>query len=196
VGFLNSQIFFLMLPLLGGVLSIGLGGSLLAREEQDGTIESLLARPVSRGRILWEKAVAGAAILGLVSGLGGLATIISARVVGISVSSWTIATTSLVCFLLCLSFGAVSFLVTSMGKARGASIGIGALVALGGYMISSLAGTITWLEWPARFLPFHYYQSDALLRGQYSWLNALYFVALTVACGLASWIVFRRRDID
>lgn len=184
------------MPLLGGVLAIGLGSSLLAREEQDGTIESLLARPVSRAKLLAAKAAAGVVVLAGVSGVGAVVSIASARVVGITVSSWTIAVTAFVCFLLCLSFGAVSFAVSSTGKARGASVGVGALVALGGYMISSLAGTIAWLRWPAKALPFHYFQSDALLRGHYDWINVLYFIGVILACVIVSWFAFRTRDIS
>jgi ABC-type transport system involved in multi-copper enzyme maturation permease subunit len=55
VGFLNSQIFFLMLPLLLGILAISLGSSLLAAEERDSTIESLMARPISRTHLLLHK---------------------------------------------------------------------------------------------------------------------------------------------
>lgn len=195
VGFLNSQIFFLMLPLMCGVLAIGLGSSLLAREEQDGTVESLLARPVSRNRLLASKAWAGTCILAIVSTCSTLAVVISGKVVGLPISALTITATSFVCFLLCLSFGAFSYLITSLGKARGASVGLGACLALGGYIINSLAGTVGWLHLPAKLLPFHYYQPDVLLRGQYEWAHALYFVGLIALCAVGAWLGFRRRDI-
>ncbi|MBI2368924.1 MAG: MFS transporter [Deltaproteobacteria bacterium] len=48
-----------MLPLLLSVLTIGLGSRLLAKEESEGTLELLLARPVSRAKLLAAKAMAG-----------------------------------------------------------------------------------------------------------------------------------------
>src|SRR5690606_32132476 len=66
VGYMSSQIHFIMLPLLLGILTIGLGSSLLAREETENTIESLLARPISRGELLFAKAAAGLIVTGIV----------------------------------------------------------------------------------------------------------------------------------
>lgn len=196
VGFLNSQVFFIMLPMLLGILAVGLGASLLAREEQDGTIETLLARPVSRSNVLASKAMAGVIILAIVTICAGIATIVSGKAVGLSVSAWTITTGYLVCFILCLCFGAISFLLTALGKARGAAIGVGALAALGGYILTSLAGTVDWLGSVAKLTPFYYYQPEALLRGAYDWSNLLYYGVIIVVCATASWYVFNHRDID
>jgi ABC-2 type transport system permease protein len=83
VGYLNSQIFFLMLPLLLTMLAVSLGASLIARDEQDGTLETLLARPVSRAHVLFGKIVAGSASLILVSLVGMATVIVSAKLFGL-----------------------------------------------------------------------------------------------------------------
>lgn len=196
IGFLNSQIFFLMLPLLLGILAIGLGSSLIAREEQDKTIELLLARPISRSRLLMSKALAGTAVLAVVTIVGLITTVLISRLVDLDVPSSTIALATLNCFLLALSFGALAFLLTTVGRARGASLGIAALIAIGGYLVSSLSGTVDWLKIPAKAFPFHYYQSEAILRETYNWNNAIFFGAIILLCGVFSWLSFRRRDIS
>lgn len=196
IGFINSQIFFLMLPLILGILAIGLGSSLIAREEDDGTIESLLARPISRGKLLIAKSLSGTAILFITALSALLTTLIMAKIVKLELSMWLMFLTTLNCFLMTLGFGAVAFMLTTLGKARGASLGIASLVALGGYLISSLAGTVDWLKYPSKILPFHYYQSEAILRETYEWKNALYFIALIVICGIISWLAFRKRDLS
>ncbi len=195
VGFLNSQIFFLMLPLILAILSIGLGSSLLAREEQDGTIESLLARPVSRAGLLTAKAVCGVCIVVLVAGVGYITTVIAARVVALPVSAVSIAAAFVLCTLMCLALAAVAYTLTAAGKARGGSLGIASLFGLGGYIVSSLSGTVDWLVGPSKLFAFYYYQPEAVLRGQYNWWYSLYFVALILGCGLVSWLLFRTRDI-
>ncbi len=195
IGFLNSQIFFLLLPMLIGVLAIGLGGSLLAREEQEGTIESLLARPVSRSHLLGAKAVAGTLILLTVTTWAFVTTAGIGWLVDLGVPVKNIALTSFDCFLLLLSFGAVAFLLTAFGKARIASFGVAAAYALGGYLVSSLAGTVSWLSGPSKAFAFHYYQPEAILRGTYDWNHAWFFVALVFGCGFLSWLSFRARDI-
>lgn len=196
VGFLNSQIFFLMLPMLLSILSIGMGTSLLGREEQDGTIETLLARPISRARLLLAKAKAGAVVLAVVASASLLVTVVLARIVGLTeVSALQITETTFACFMLSLSFGAIAFLLTTIGRARAASLGITAFIALGGYLISSLANTVSWLKTPSLFFPFHYYRSEAILRGTFQWFDILIFVAIIAVCGTLSWLSFRRRDI-
>src|SRR4051812_6360705 len=67
VGYLNSRIYYFLLPLILSVMTIGLGSSLIAKEESSGTIEHLLGRPISRGRLLLAKAVSGLLISFLVS---------------------------------------------------------------------------------------------------------------------------------
>jgi ABC-2 type transport system permease protein len=195
IGFLNSQIFFLTLPLLLGILAISLGSSLLAKEEQDQTIEALLARPISRSKLLLGKALAGVFILTFVTLIGLLTTILSAKFVDLEVSASKISLVTFVCFLLALSFGAIAFIFTSTGRARGASIGIATTVALGGYVISSLAGTVDWLRVPGKLFPFDYYHSEAILRGTYNWANILFFIALIAVLGILSWTIFRKRDL-
>ena len=167
VGFLNSQIYFLMLPMILIILAIGLGSSLLAREEQDKTIEVILARSISRTKFMSAKVLAGLLIITLVTSVSLLTTVITAQVVnleGVSAGSMLLATFG--CYVLVLSLGAISFMFTALGKARGASIGVGTAFAVGSYIISSLAGTVSWLKVPSKFLPFHYYQPEAILRGR------------------------------
>jgi ABC-2 type transport system permease protein len=195
VGYVNSQIFFIMLPLLLGILSISLGSKILAGEEQDKTIESLLARPVSRSRFLAAKAIAGIKILALVTLTCWLAILGLAALVDLEVSARLLSQATFVCFLMVLSFGAIAYLLSATGRAKSASIGIATLMAFGGYIIGSLSGTVTWLQTPSKLFPFHYYQSEAILRETYNWANIWYFIILITLCAIGSWIAFRRRDL-
>lgn len=196
VGFLNSQIFFIMLPLLLGILAIGIGSSLIAREEQDKTIEALLARPVSRTKLLFSKATAGVLQLSIVTVVTLMTTIIVARIVTIDVPIFYIAAATFACYVLAMCFGAISFLLTAIGRARGLSMGLGTVIAIGGYIISSLAGTVSWLKGPSYFFPFHYYHSEPILRGNFIWTGIFVLLAIIAACALGSWIAFRRRDLS
>ena len=195
VGFLNSQIFFLMLPLLLTVLAISLGSSLLAREEQEMTVELLLARPVSRSKLLAAKILTGIAILTIVALVATLTTAVCNKVYHVDVNTSYILLASFDCWLLSLATGAIAFVLTCTGRARGAAIGFAALIGIGGYLISSLSGTVDWLKTPSKALPFHYYQPEAILRGTIDWAQMLFPLAIIVVCGLLSFVAFRRRDI-
>ena len=195
IGYLNSQIFFIMLPMLLGILAISLGSKLLASEEQSKTIENLLSRPVSRGKLLFSKALAGVAITAIAALVSLVAIVVIAKLVKLEVSVTAMTQATFVCLLLVITFGAIAYAITATGRARGASIGIATFIALGGYIIGSLAGTITWLKVPSKLFPFTYYDSEAILRGTYNWLNIWYFIGVIIVCAVLSWVTFRRRDL-
>jgi ABC-2 type transport system permease protein len=196
VGYLSSQIFYQMLPLLLSALAISLGSSLLAREEQEGTIELLLARPISRGRLLLAKALSGLLILAIVEGLCLLCTVVLAAVVNTGIGIGGIVFVSILALLMATMLGAISLALTALGGAsRRASIGIASLVGLAGYLATSFESSVHWMVWPARFLPFHYYHPANILRGTYSWGVAVAFIAITLVLAVIAWLGFRRRDI-
>jgi ABC-2 type transport system permease protein len=195
VGFLNSQIFFVTLPVLLAVLAIGLATSLIGKEEDSGTLETLLARPISRARLLAAKALAGTAILTFISFIAIATTVITCKIVSLDLPLTDIALAGLTCYLLSLCTGALVFLLAATGRGRNMSLGVGAFIAFGGYIISSLAGTVHWLKTPASVFPFNYYDPEAVLRQTYHWSNLIYFFAVIFACGLLAWISFRRRDL-
>lgn len=195
VGYLNSQLIYLMLPLLLIILGIGLGSSLIGREEADGTIESLLARSISRSGLLAAKALAGAFILFAVTLVGSLVILGLAQLVHIGIPLTNIAVACAVCYLLVLTFSAAAFLLAATGRGRVAALGLSVVYALGGYIIASLASTVHWLRKPSMIFPYHYYQSADILRGTFSWSGVLFFIIFTAACMTLAFLTFRRRDL-
>lgn len=55
VGYLNSQLFFMMLPIILGIFAIAIGSDALAGEEGRGTLDLLLSAPLSRRKAVLEK---------------------------------------------------------------------------------------------------------------------------------------------
>lgn len=195
-GYLSSQIFYLMLPLLLGILAIGIGASLIGREERDGTLELLLSRPLSRGRLLLSKATTGGVIVIMVGLIGSVFTAAMAKFVSLPVPFWNILLAGVAATAMALSFGAIAFAVTSLGRAgRAASIGISAILAIAGYLLTSLSAQVSWLKGPAKAFPFTYYHPAEILDGSYNWANILFMAGLIVLCAVISYFAFRRRDI-
>lgn len=195
VGYLNSQLLYLMLPLLLIIMGIGLGSSLIGREETDGTIELLLARPISRSRLLMAKALAGAFALLVATTVGSIVLIGLSRLVHIGVPLANILTALFICYLLVLTFSAAAFLLAATGRGRAAALGVTVAYTLGGYIIGSLANTVQWLHGVSIIFPYHYYDSAAILRGSFKWSSVVFFVSFTTACLVLSWLSFRRRDL-
>ncbi len=195
VGYLSSQLYYLMLPMILSILAIGMGASLIAREENDGTLELLLSRPVSRGRLVFEKALAGLSIIAIVTAVTLLTVLIMCKLVNMDVSLTAVAVSTIYSAALALLFGSIAYFVSSLGRwGRLTSIGISALVAILGYIISSLDQVVSWMRWPAKFFPFHYYHPGDMLQGHYTWWPLLFFIAISIALSFLSWVAFRRRD--
>jgi len=197
IGYLSSQVYYLLLPLLMSFLAISLGSSLIAREEQQRTIELLLARPVSRAALLCGKAIAGFITLITVSAAVAAVASTAVGLIGFDgVRPQNVLLATLMCALLALLCGTVAFTLTAIGRlGRGASIGVAVLVALGGYIVSSLDGMAPWLRWAAQLLPFHYYHPAEILGGHFAAGPAAGMAAAVCALMLIAWAAFRRRDI-
>lgn len=196
VGYLSSQLYYLMLPLILSILAIGMGSSLIAREESDTTLELILSRPVSRGKVILQKSIAGLIILCIVGAIAWLSVLAMVKIVGMDVGLVGITVASLYSVVLAGLFGALAFFVASLGRAgRLASIGAAAIVGLLSYIISSLSASVSLLKWPAKILPNHYYHPGDILYGHYTWTPLFVFLAIIVGLGFLSYIVFRRRDL-
>ena len=196
-GFLSGRIYYLLLPLLMTILGIGLGTSLIGKEERQGTLEMLLARPISRTRLLLAKVVAALIIIGIVSLVAMVVAVVTAHPAGLELSRRNILLTTLASTLLSTLFAAVAFVLATLGRPyRHLATGVAALVAFASYLIASLESLVGWLKWPAKLSPYHYYQPTDMLLGASGRNVMLWLTAAIVALGVVAWLGFRRRDID
>ncbi len=197
VGYLHSQLYYITLPLILIIMSVGLGSSLLARDEQNHTLELLLARPISRGKLLAAKAISGLVQVIFVGVVSAMATILLARVVDLQISTTYLLMASLYATLFSISFGAIAFSLTAFSNAtRRTSTAIAVAIAFGGYLLASLSGLSHYIETPAKLLPYHYYTPTQTLEGHPSLGLNVYLVGVTVLACFVSWLGFRHRDIN
>jgi len=195
-GYLSGELYYLTLPMLFIVMAIGLGSSLLARDEQAHTLELLLSRPISRGSVLAAKALSGLTMMILVNVVACAAIIIIGAVVKLDLGLFHILIASLYCLLFSTSFGVIAFMLSATSLARHASAGIATLVALGSYLLASFSSLASWVETIAKLLPYHYYDPYHILRGKLSGVLTNYIVVLLFGAVLISYFSFKRRDIE
>jgi len=197
MAFLNSQLFYVTLPILWIILALSRGSAVLGREEQSHTLELLLARPLSRSRLLVSKALA--LILEFVAvGLVALAVIVGlAPSLGLHISTWHLVLATLYTLAFSLSFGLIAFaLQASSSLTRRAASAIAILLSFGGYLVASLSSLTHWLINPAKLAPYHYFTPDKVLNGQPVHGLDIYLLGIVVLSVLISYFGFRRRDID
>jgi ABC-2 type transport system permease protein len=196
VGYLSSKLYYLVLPMLFIILAINLSNHLLSREEENGTLELILSRPVSRGKLLASKLLSGAAVMLAIGIITTLVTIACLKTTSYDVSILRVVEATGVMLLVSLLFGSVAWLVLAFGRfGRRASIAVASFIALGSYLFSSLESVASWLEWPAKLLPFHYYQPSAIINGSYDWWNAVGLALAFIVITALTFAAFRRRDL-
>jgi ABC-2 type transport system permease protein len=197
VGYLNSQLYYITLPILFIILSVTLAGSLLNKEERHHTLELLLARPVSRTQLLAAKALTGAVIILIVGAVTALATIICSAAVQLQVPPANIALATLIMTLFAGAFGAVAYMLYAASRfTKRAAAAAAILLSFGGYILSSLGSMVHGLSGVAKLFPYHYYNPGDILNGRVESGLVIYIAAIYVVSAAVAVIGFRRRDLD
>jgi len=194
-GYLGSELFAIWGPLLFLIAAIGAGARATAGEEEQGTLDLLLANPVSRRRLVAEKLVAlvlETLVLGLVL---WSALLVGIRAVSMEVTVVHLTGAVLSVVLLACGFGAIALLVGAATGKRGAAIGSTTAVAVAAYLVNSLAPLVHALRPVQRFSPFyHYAASDPLRHGLEPGHVAVLLLVFAAAASVAPF-VFDRRDL-
>ena len=195
-GYLGIELFSLMVPLLLLVAAIGTGAGAIAGEEERGTLELLLANPVSRTRVVLEKAVA----LGLeLAGLGvvlWLALWVGAVATGMDISAWHLAAATLSAVLLALAYGAIAILLGAATGRRALAIGVTAAAGVAAYLVNGLAPLVHALKVPQKLSPFYHYAAGDPLRHGISAGHLAVLLAVAVAAFALAPVFFARRDLS
>ena len=196
-GYLHTQMFTSLIPMVLLIFGIGLGGRAIGGAEDDGTLELLLANPVTRRRVFVER---GLAVLGLLAALtfvgaaalyllGPAFDVLEGLSTAHVLAEWA-AVASLALLHTVLAF--------AIGAARGhraPALAAAATVAVAGYMVEGLLAVTDALR-PLRVVsPWHWYlERNALVDG--TTLQATLLPVL-VAAGLAVFSAWRfeRRDL-
>lgn len=194
-GFLNIELFPLILPAVLAGYAVAQGSGMTAGEESRGTIDVLLSLPVARWRLVLDKAAAVTISLvviafgmwaGAVGGAIGSASAIDA---GDVAAGLVLAT------LVALDFGAFALLIAAATGARSASIGLPVAVLVVMYFVNALSPIITSLDAIKRLSLFYWYlEGDPLRQGLSGTDAAVLGVVAIVLLGLGL-IAFERRDL-
>ena len=165
-GFLVSQLYFLMVPLIFLVFAIGGGSGAIAGEEERGTLDFLLSHPLTRSQVVMQKfgaMVVAISVLTLVLWLSG---VIGAVAVDMDISFGRMAEATLSAALLGIAFGALALTLGSATGRRGPSIAVAGAIGVAAYFLNALAPVVDALEPLSKVSPFYYYiASDPLTNG-------------------------------
>ncbi|MBL1079882.1 ABC transporter permease subunit [Nocardia sp. 2] len=193
-GYLHSTIFAMMGLLLMVIFAVTMGGRTAAQEDS-GTLDLLLAQPISRSALLWQRFAALAVQIGIVTTVLGLSVIAGARAGKIEVPAGNIVAATAGLGLLGLAVGALTLLVGAVTGKRALTLGFAALLVVGGYLANSLGALIDGATWLRKLSPFHYAIGDSPLMNGWNAGNLAVLAVLAAAAAGLALTVFNRREL-
>lgn len=194
-GYIDTVVFNLRVPMVTIIMAIVFGIGISAGDEEQGVLATLLAQPVTRTRVLFEKLIALLTSIFLVHVAVLVGLMLSLASIGDHYGIDKLMAVTFGCFVLSSVFGVLAFgLGSFMGK-RGIATAIASIVTFGSFLIDSMAPSVAGLTTVQKFLPYYYYTAPSLAVNGVDWsyivVQALVIVAIV---GLA-WAWFRHRDI-
>ena len=194
-GFLNMELFPLILPLVLSGFAMAMASGATAGEEARGTLDVLLSQPLDRGRVVLEKTlaiVAGTAVAGaaLVAGIWLGASVVDARLDYANVAAGVVSAV-----LLALVFGGIALLLACATGNRGLAIGATGALLVVAYFVNALAPLVDMLDRLQGLSPFYYYISNDPLRHGLDFGYAAVLAVVAVAAFAAALVTFERRDL-
>lgn len=193
-GFLELQVYMQMV-FLTFVYGIILLTGLIAGEEGSGTLQTLLAQPVSRSKVYLQKLAAGMVILAVLSVGLLFGIVVGAAIIGESVNVWRNVQATLAQWLVALVFSLVGYCAGAVTGRRGIAGAIAGAYAFAAYMVSSLVQTAEGLKTVNYASPFRYFNSPRVLEHGLHFSNVLILVIGAVVLTGVGWVIFNRRDV-
>ena len=195
-GYLASSVYGLLIPLLVAVFAIAYGTRAVAGDEEAGTLDLLLAHPVSRTRVALQRfgaLVAALALIGAVLWLAMLAIAGPAELVGVTAAEFAAVTIQLTLFGACL--GGLAFAVGAATGRRALALGASAGVAVLAYLANGVFPQVEGLEWTRDVSPWHWYLGGEPLKNGLQAGDALLLLAVAAVLVAAGTWAFNRRDV-
>jgi ABC-2 type transport system permease protein len=195
-GYLRGSVYGVLLEILVTIFAVVAGTRAIAGDEDAGTLDLVLAQPVSRTRLALQRFAALTSALIAISVLLWLVMVAlsrPARLDGITPLEFAAMNAQLALFGVCMA--AIAFAIGGATGRRTLTLGASAGLAVVGYLMSGLIPRIRGLGWVRDLTPFYWYLGgDPLDNGFQGWY-ALLLLGASVALVAAGLWLFNHRDV-
>lgn len=192
-GFLNL-VFFSYVPLVAGIFSIASGAAILAGDEERGTLDLVLAHPVSRTGLFAGRLAALTLATFAILLLVWLGFVLPLAQTTLNVTPLQIAQALLSLFAALMFFASLTLLLSMLLPSQRLAAMLSGIVLVTSYFFTSMARINPDLGDVERLLPLHFYQGGyAVVDMRWDWFFGLLGSALILA--MLAWWRFERRDI-
>jgi ABC-2 type transport system permease protein len=212
LGYLWIGLYANIVPWILMALGIALGTAAIAGDEDTGTLEYMLSRPITRTAVILSRFAGMVTILLVVSALSAVALIICLPIFELTDSVTTTAADgstvtapgatasdilagTFAAFAVGMGAAGVAFFVGGLTGRKNVTLGVSSAVAIGGYVLYTLSNMTSSLEWLTWLSPWRWYIDDVMLINGLDWEVSLPFITALVGL-LLGWIVFLHRDLQ
>ncbi|MCH8049392.1 ABC transporter permease subunit [Patescibacteria group bacterium] len=194
--FLAVEYYSIFWPIAMIVLVIGLAGSAIAGEIENGTIEHLLAKPIERWKLFLSKYAGGMLVILIFTLVSVFSIIPAAALLDIDYNFDAQLSIFALSILFALSIYSIGMLFSVIASEKGRVSLISGVIVIVMYILNLASILIEKIEWLQYFSLFHYYDYNAaLLDSVISITNVLAFLLVIVATTALAAYWFEKRDI-
>jgi len=194
-GFLGTE-FLAWWPMMLAVYAVLFLGGGVAREAERGTLELLLSHPLHRYQVVNSKFAVFLVALGVLAGVSYIGVVVGLLAISEALNQRGLLLALLQGGLILAAVGSYSTLFSCWFLDPRRALTAAGLLTAGLYALNLIAPALGSFQWLQKLSLFYYFQAPAILQGTaLNLAGAGISLAVTVACLMASWLVFQRRDI-
>ncbi len=199
-GFLTFEVFNFAVPIALGIYALVLGTGVLAGEEDERTLELLMALPISRWKLVLAKALFTVVSLAIATAGLCLSVWIGIRAIQnevdvSSVGAADLAVVGLQSWLLVAALAMISLFLGAYLPHRPQATTVGGLIVAVSYLLNSLAQLTQDLD-PYRPLSLsHYYDPYEVMTSGLAWEDTIVLAGVALAFLALALLSFERRNV-
>jgi ABC-2 type transport system permease protein len=192
-GFLNLE-FFSYMPIIIGIFAILTGSGMLAGDEESGTLDLVLAHPISRARLFLGRVLAFLAATVAIMVITWIGFLIGIPGSGLGLNALEIGLPFISLLAELLFFGTLALVLSMLLPSRRMAAMTSGIFMVASFFATALASLDKTVEKIAKLSPLNYYQGGRAIDGlNWGWVAGL--LGFCVLFVLISWWRFERRDI-
>lgn len=194
-GFLSTELFSLMLPLVFIAVGATWGASATAEEEEKGTADLLFTLPISRLKVLASKMIATISVLIFLGFVIYINLFLGAEIVDLDVNFTYVVAAIFSSIALGLFFSGLGFFIGSATGKKGVSLGSASAIGLLSFVFYSLAPLVNNFDFLTPINPFEWAIGGNILFNGPDWTGFAKLVVGTASLYMGAALIFKTKDI-
>jgi len=194
-GYMSAE-YFLLMPILLGIVAIVFGTGATAAEERAGTLDLLLAQPLARRRLLAVKVAAAVLALTIVTAAGIPGLMLGKQFADIDLTTAQFAAASTIVLLHAGVWYAAAVAAGAVLPNRSAAMMVVSALFVSAYLLQVVGATVAEVDILRRISPFYWADASQVLVGGVEWWRVAALVATAIGLLAVAFVRFEERDVS